>query len=112
MTLWEILERRRPFEGLTQHAVQAQWMSDPYAARLPPVRLPDQLDRAGKRILRGLSGGCRPRSGRAALAFSGRAACCCPEARRQGLCAGEGSHASSEGGEKVSFSGGPPVTCP
>ncbi|KAL4428326.1 hypothetical protein ABPG75_002415 [Micractinium tetrahymenae] len=55
VTLWEILERRRPFEGLSQHAVQAQWMSDPYAARLPPVRLPDQLDRGGKRILRGLS---------------------------------------------------------
>lgn len=29
VTLWEVLERRRPFEGLSQHAVQAQWMYDP-----------------------------------------------------------------------------------
>ena len=55
VTLWEVLERRRPFEGLSQHAVQAQWMSDPYAARLPPIKLPEQQDRAGKRIYRGLS---------------------------------------------------------
>lgn len=31
-----------------------------YAARLPPVRLPEQLDRAGKRVFRGLSGGWGP----------------------------------------------------
>ena len=57
MTLWEILERRRPFEGLSQNAVQAQWMADPYSARLPPVRLPEGIDRAGKCVYRGLSGG-------------------------------------------------------
>lgn len=56
MTLWEILARRRPFEGLSQNAVQAQWMSDPYAARLPPVKLPENIDRTGKHIYRGLSG--------------------------------------------------------
>lgn len=57
VTLWEILERRRPFEGLSQNAVQAQWMADPYSARLPPVRLPEGIDRAGKCVYRGLSGG-------------------------------------------------------
>jgi hypothetical protein len=56
VTLWEILERRRPFEGLSQNAVQAQWMADPYAARLPPVRLPDGGSLTVKRIYRGLSG--------------------------------------------------------
>ncbi|KAL4858866.1 Mitogen-activated protein kinase kinase kinase dlk-1 [Chlorella vulgaris] len=55
VTLWEILARRRPFEGLSQNAVQAQWMSDPYAARLPPVKLPENIDRTGKHIYRGLS---------------------------------------------------------
>ncbi|PRW44254.1 3-phosphoshikimate 1-carboxyvinyltransferase isoform A [Chlorella sorokiniana] len=55
VTLWEILERRRPFEGLTQNAVQAQWMADPYSACLPPVRLPEHLDKPGKRIYRGLA---------------------------------------------------------
>lgn len=33
-------------------------MADPYSACLPPVRLPENLDKAGKRIYRGLAGGC------------------------------------------------------
>lgn len=37
--------------------LQAQWMADPYAARLPPVRLPDGGGLTAKRIYRGLSGG-------------------------------------------------------
>ncbi len=32
-------------------------MADPYSACLPPVRLPEHLDKAGKRIYRGLAGG-------------------------------------------------------
>ena len=38
MQLWEILERRRPFEGLTQHAVQVRRRgpAPPGVCRMPP----------------------------------------------------------------------------
>lgn len=55
VTLWEVMERRRPFEGLSEVGVQAQWLNSPYEARLPPVRLPEALDPGGKRLLRGLA---------------------------------------------------------
>ena len=58
VTVWEVMERRRPFDGLTQVALQGQWLTDPYQARLPPVRLPEQATMAAKRVFRGLSGAC------------------------------------------------------
>jgi len=55
VTLWEIMERRRPFEGLAQVGVQAMWLNSPYQARLAPVKFPDGLDAAAGRVFRGLS---------------------------------------------------------
>ena len=55
VTLWEIMERKRPFEGATSVAVEAMWLNNPYQARLPPVKVPESVDAAGKRVIRGLS---------------------------------------------------------
>jgi serine/threonine protein kinase len=55
VTLWEVMERRRPFEGVSELGVMAQWLNAPYEARLPPVRVPESLDPGGKRVLRGLA---------------------------------------------------------
>lgn len=40
VVLWEMLARRRPFEGLTDTAVQARWIQKPAEARLPPLPPP------------------------------------------------------------------------
>ena len=55
VTLWEIMERKRPFEGSGPMAVQAMWLNNPYEVRLPPVKVPESLDASAKRVIRGLS---------------------------------------------------------
>ncbi|KAL4522997.1 hypothetical protein Ndes2526A_g07715 [Nannochloris sp. 'desiccata'] len=55
VTLWEIMERKRPFEGASSVAVEAMWLNNPYQARMPPVKVPESVDVAGKRVIRGLS---------------------------------------------------------
>jgi len=55
VTIWEILERKRPFEGLTDLEVQSKWLNNPYQARLPPNKIPDSMDVSSLRIMRGLS---------------------------------------------------------
>jgi serine/threonine protein kinase len=41
VTVWEVLERRRPHEGLDTFQMTALWMSDPEAMALPPVAIPE-----------------------------------------------------------------------
>lgn len=55
VTLWEIMERKRPFEGMQEVGVQAMWLNTPYQARLPPVKVPETLEPSAARVLRGLS---------------------------------------------------------
>jgi serine/threonine protein kinase len=55
ITLWEILERKRPFEGQSAIGMQTLWINSPYQSRLPPVRVPEHLDATNKRVLRGLA---------------------------------------------------------
>lgn len=40
VVVWEMLSRRRPFEGLPQTAVQARWLARQVDARLPEVPPP------------------------------------------------------------------------
>lgn len=55
VTIWEVLERKRPFEGFSEVAVQSQWLSNPYQARLPPVKIPESTDIKSSKIIRGLA---------------------------------------------------------
>ena len=36
-------------------ALQAMWLNTPYQVRMPPVKVPESLDAAGKKVIRGLS---------------------------------------------------------
>ena len=55
VTLWEVIERKRPFEGMSQVGMESMWLNNPYQSRLPAVKVPETMDAGGKRILRGLS---------------------------------------------------------
>ena len=50
VTLWEILEKRRPFDGLEGFQIQAQWYSGADMT-LPPVTIPDGLSNDSRRIM-------------------------------------------------------------
>ncbi|KAL3160650.1 hypothetical protein ABBQ32_010571 [Trebouxia sp. C0010 RCD-2024] len=54
VTLWQILERKRPFEGMEPYQVSAQWIMGA-EVKLPPVTIPEDLPEGGKQVLRGLS---------------------------------------------------------
>lgn len=54
VTLWEIMERKRPFDGLNQIGIESLWLNTPYQARLPPIRIPENLDANSMRVWRGL----------------------------------------------------------
>ncbi len=41
VTVWEVLERRRPHEGLDTFQMTAMWMSNPEAMALPDVTVPE-----------------------------------------------------------------------
>lgn len=55
VTLWEVLERKRPFDGMTPTNVQALWLTSAYETRLPAARVPEALAPQGRRIFRGLA---------------------------------------------------------
>ena len=55
ITLWEILERKRPFEGLDEVSIQSMWLNSPYQARLPSLKIPDQGSPQKLRVMRSLS---------------------------------------------------------
>lgn len=38
--LWEIVERERPFEGMTYYEIATQWLSNPEEMKLPPLSIP------------------------------------------------------------------------
>lgn len=46
VSLWECVERRRPFEGLDGMQLWTMWVSDPQAVTLPPLTVDG---RAGQR---------------------------------------------------------------
>eukprot|EP00890_Picochlorum_soloecismus_P005201 jgi/Picsp_1/5682/NSC_03041-R1_protein kinase domain containing protein len=55
VTLWEIIERKRPFHGLDITGIQSLWLNSPYQARLPPVKIPDTGPPQTLRLMRGLA---------------------------------------------------------
>jgi serine/threonine protein kinase len=60
VTLWEILERRRPFEGLDALAIQGMWLNAPYTAHrtasFPKLNIPtDARDPIKLKVYRSLS---------------------------------------------------------
>ncbi|DBA89209.1 hypothetical protein WJX77_000076 [Trebouxia sp. C0004] len=54
VTLWQILERKRPFEGMEAYQVSAQWIMGA-EVQLPPVTIPEGLSEDSKYTLRILS---------------------------------------------------------
>ena len=50
VTLWEILEKKRPFDGLEGFQIQAQWYSG-MDMTLPPVTIPEGLSPDSRRIM-------------------------------------------------------------
>lgn len=55
ITLWEIMERKRPFEGLDELSIQSFWLNSPYQAHLPKIRLPEQGSTETLKLMRSLS---------------------------------------------------------
>ncbi|KAI8475778.1 MAG: hypothetical protein J3K34DRAFT_480500 [Monoraphidium minutum] len=54
VTLWEMVERRRPHEGLSAMLVCAHWIATPELMRLPPLTVPDSAGGADRRALAAL----------------------------------------------------------
>ncbi|KAK9811688.1 hypothetical protein WJX72_008422 [[Myrmecia] bisecta] len=54
VTLWEILERKRPYDGLDGFQIQAQWYSG-NSMELPPVSMPEGLKAEQRKIMATLS---------------------------------------------------------
>lgn len=58
--IWEVLQRRRPFEGMDGFQIQAQWLLDP-GMRLPAPALPPDLDPSARLVMDTLVvGACLP----------------------------------------------------
>lgn len=55
ITLWEIMERKRPFEGLDELAIQSLWLNSPYQAHVPKIKLPEQGTTETLKLMRSLS---------------------------------------------------------
>lgn len=55
ITLWEIMERKRPFEGLDEVSIQSLWLNSPYQAHLPKIKLPEQGSTGTLKLMRSLS---------------------------------------------------------
>ena len=55
ITLWEIMERKRPFEGLDELSRQSLWLTSPYQAHLPKIKLPEQGSTETLKLMRSLS---------------------------------------------------------
>jgi hypothetical protein len=60
VTLWEIMERERPFEGMDALGIQSMWLNSPYTAhrlpQFPKLKLPaDEGDEAKLRVYQSLS---------------------------------------------------------
>ncbi|GAB4814115.1 hypothetical protein N2152v2_001161 [Parachlorella kessleri] len=56
VSLWELLERKRPYSGMDGFQVQTQWFLDPEVMRLPAVTMPDNLTPQGQLIMTTLAG--------------------------------------------------------
>lgn len=56
VTLWEILERKRPFGGMDGFQIQTQWYLEPNSMRLPRPIVPDSTPPAARLILDTLAG--------------------------------------------------------
>ena len=55
MTLWELMERKRPCAGYDGFQIQTQWYLDPAAMSLPPATIPASLSPQGRQILETLA---------------------------------------------------------
>ncbi len=55
ITLWEIMERKRPFEGLDELSIQSLWLNSPYQAHLPKIKLPEQGSTETLKLMRSIS---------------------------------------------------------
>ncbi|KAI3431344.1 hypothetical protein D9Q98_004402 [Chlorella vulgaris] len=51
VTLWEIMERKRPFAGMDGFQIQTQWYLDPQGMRLPPPVVPEDCPPAARLIM-------------------------------------------------------------
>lgn len=49
------MERKRPFEGLDDMAIQSLWLNSPYQARLPPIKIPEHGIPEKLKLMRGIS---------------------------------------------------------
>jgi len=51
VTIWEMTERRRPFDGLDWMVIQAQWIMNPASMALPPLTPREGASEADRRAL-------------------------------------------------------------
>ena len=51
VTLWEILSRKRPFDGMDHFEIQTAWLLNPEEMVLPPVKIDSSLDSQGTRVM-------------------------------------------------------------
>ena len=56
VTLWEILSRKRPFDGLDHFQIHMAWLMNPQDMVLPPVKVDPSLDTQATRVMATLSG--------------------------------------------------------
>ncbi|KAL4440482.1 hypothetical protein ABPG75_003483 [Micractinium tetrahymenae] len=56
VTLYEILERKRPFAGMDGFQIQTQWYLNPESMRLPAPTIPEGVTPAARQILETLAG--------------------------------------------------------
>lgn len=54
VTMWEIVKRERPFEGMQFYEIVAGWSSDPESMHLEPFSIPKDLSPADQKLLRSL----------------------------------------------------------
>lgn len=55
VTLWEILSRKRPHEGLDHFEIQTAWIMHPLDMQLPPVKIDQSLTPQAAKIMATLS---------------------------------------------------------
>lgn len=55
VTLFEVMERRRPFAGMDGFQIQTQWYLDPQSMRLPAVSIPDGIPPPARTIMEALA---------------------------------------------------------
>lgn len=55
VTLWELVMRERPFEGMQYYEIVAAWSNSPQSMKLEPIQFPKDANDMAQKALRCIS---------------------------------------------------------